>query len=58
MTSVTLTPMRFISLGSGQRIFEGGQLPGGYVLESVGVKELKLRKDGRVILYPLRGPHE
>ena len=58
VTSVTLTPMRFISLGSGQRIFEGGQLPGGYVLESVGVKELKLRKDGRVILYPLRGPHE
>lgn len=58
VTSVTLTPMRFISLGGGQRIFEGGQLPGGYVLESVGVKELKLRKDGRVILYPLRGPHE
>ena len=58
VTSVTLTPMRFISLGGGQRIFEGGQLPGGYVLESVGVKELKLRKDGRVILYPLRGPNE
>lgn len=58
VTSVTLTPMRFISLGGGQRIFEGGQLPGGYVLESVGVKELKLRRDGRVILYPLRGPNE
>ena len=55
---VTLTPMRFISLATGQRVFEGGLLPGGYVLESIGVKELKLRKDGRIIVYRLRGSNE
>lgn len=58
VTGVTLTPMRFISLDTGQRVFEGGLLPGGYVLESIDVKELKLRKDGRIIVYRLRGSHE
>ena len=58
VTGVTLTPMRFISLATGQRVFEGGLLPGGYVLESIGVKELKLRKDGRIIVYRLRGSNE
>ena len=58
VTGVTLTPMRFISLAAGQRVFEGGLLPGGYVLESIGVKELKLRKDGRIIVYRLRGSNE
>ena len=47
-----------ISLATGQRVFEGGLLPGGYVLESIGVKELKLRKDGRIIVYRLRGSNE
>ena len=58
VTGVTLTPMRFISLATGQRVFEGGLLPGGYVLESIDVKELKLRKDGRIIVYRLRGSNE
>ena len=58
VTGVTLTPMHFISLATGQRVFEGGLLPGGYVLESIGVKELKLRKDGRIIVYRLRGSNE
>lgn len=58
VTGVTLKPMRFISLSTGRRVFEGGLMPGGYVLESVGVKELKLRKDGRIIVYRLRGSDE
>ena len=58
VTGVTLTPMHFISLATGQRVFEGGLLPGGYVLESIGVKELKLRKEGRIIVYRLRGSNE
>ncbi len=58
VTGVTLTPMRFISLATGQRVFEGGLLPGGYVLESIDVRELKLRKDGRIIVYRLRGSNE
>lgn len=58
ITGVTLKPMRFISLSTGRRVFEGGLMPGGYVLESIGVKELKLRKDGRIIVYRLRGSDE
>lgn len=58
VTGVTLKPMRFISLSTGQRVFEGGLIPGGYVLESIGVKTLKLRKDGRIIVYRLRGSDE
>ncbi|MBZ2170595.1 type III secretion system inner membrane ring subunit SctD [Nitratidesulfovibrio sp. SRB-5] len=55
---VTLNPLRFVTIGDGQRIFEGGMLPGGYVLESISTKELHLRKDGRSTTYRLRGSHE
>ncbi len=55
---VTLNPLRFVTIGDGQRIFEGGMLPGGYVLESISTKELHLRKDGRSTTYQLRGSHE
>ncbi|MDR3045214.1 MAG: type III secretion system inner membrane ring subunit SctD [Desulfovibrio sp.] len=55
---VTLNPLRFVTIGDGQRVFEGGMLPGGYVLESISTKELHLRKDGRSTTYRLRGSHE
>lgn len=55
---VTMTPLRFITTGDGQRVFEGGMLPGGYVLETITTKELRLRKDGRFITHRLRGTHE
>ena len=58
VTGVTLSPMRFISLHTGERIFEGGLLPTGHTLESIGDKELKLRKDGAVTIYRLRGANE
>lgn len=58
VTGVTLTPMRFITLGTGERIFEGGLLPSGHVVEGIGTQELRLRKDGGVTIYRLRGSDE
>ena len=58
ITGVTMGPMRFISLGNGQRIFEGGMLPGGHVLESISLDILTLSKNGRITTYPLRGNNE
>lgn len=58
VTGVTLSPMRFISMHTGERVFEGGLLPTGHTLESIGDKELKLRKDGVVTIYRLRGVNE
>ena len=58
VTGVTLSPMRFINLATGQRVFEGGLLPGGFVLESIGAQALTLRKEGQSILYRLRGSDE
>jgi type III secretion protein D len=58
VTGVTLSPMRFISVHTGERVFEGGLLPTGHTLESIDDKELKLRKDGVVTIYRLRGANE
>ncbi len=55
VVGVTMKPLRFVSLKSGERIFEGGQLPGGWVVEAIGVNELQLQKDGHSTIYPLRG---
>ena len=56
VVSVTMEPMRFISLASGVKVFEGGEMPGGYILDSIGVHALRLRKGENVVTYPLRGP--
>ena len=58
VTGVTLSPLKFISLSNGQRIFEGGILPGGYTLETVDVRVLTLRKGGQTLQYPLRGSQD
>jgi len=58
VTGVTLSPMRFISVHTGERVFEGGLLPTGHTLESIDDKELRLRKDGVVTIYRLRGSNE
>ena len=58
ITGVTLGSMRFISLGNGQRIFEGGMLPDGHVLERISLDALVLNKNGRTTTYPLRGNNE
>ncbi len=58
VTGVTLSPMRFVTVHTGERVFEGGLLPTGHILESIGDKELKLRKGGVVTIYRLRGTNE
>ena len=55
VVGVTLKPLPFVSLKNGQRIFEGGLLPGGWILESIDVNELKLVRGGQSCMYPLRG---
>ncbi len=58
VTSVSMGALKFLSLANGERIFEGGELPGGYIVEEIGVNELTLSKNGQQIIYPLRGGHE
>jgi type III secretion protein D len=58
VVSVSMGAMKFATLANGERVFEGGELPGGYVLEHIDVDELTLRKNGTVTPYPLRGEHE
>ena len=58
VTSVSLGPLKFITLSGGERVFEGGELPGGYILESISVDKLTLSKNNKTTIYPLRGSHE
>ncbi len=58
VTSVSMGAMKFITLDNGERVFEGGELPGGYVLEQISVDTLTLSKNNQTTLYPLRGLHE
>ena len=58
VVSVSMGPLRFITLKNGERVFEGGELPGGYVLEHISVDELTLSRNNTTTLYPLRGSHE
>lgn len=58
VTSVSMGALRFITLAGGERVFEGGDLPGGYRLEHISVDELTLSKNNSTITYPLRGSHE
>ena len=58
ITGVTMGSLRFINLGNEQRVFEGGMLPGGLILESITLDSLILSKNGRRTIYPLRGANE
>lgn len=52
---VTLLPIPFITLSTGERIFKGGVLPSGYTLDSVSLDKLVFSKDNQYKEYPLRG---
>ena len=58
VTSVSMGALKFITLAGGERVFEGGELPGGYRLEHISVDELTLSRNNQTITYPLRGSHE
>jgi type III secretion protein D len=50
--------MKFVTLETGERVFEGGELPGGYLLERIGIDALTLVKNSKTTQYPLRGSSE
>ncbi|MGN1037807.1 MAG: hypothetical protein ACI4P0_00250, partial [Mailhella sp.] len=58
VTSVSMGALKFITLSGGERIFEGGELPGGYRLENISVDTLTLNRNNATYTYPLRGSHE
>ena len=58
IAGVTFGIMRFVILDNGQRIFEGGMLPDGNILERITLNALILKKNGRTTSYPLRGTNE
>ena len=55
VTSVSMGPMKYLILDSGERVFEGAELPGGYILEGIGVDKLILIKNNVKTSYPLKG---
>ncbi len=55
VAGVTMQPIPFITLNTGERIFKGGALPSGFVLDTVSLEHLVFYKDSRYIEYPLRG---
>lgn len=52
---VTLLPIPFITLSTGERIFKGGVLPSGYTLDSISLEKLVFSKDNQYTEHPLRG---
>ena len=54
VTGVSGGSIRFITLSNGEKVFTGGRLPGGYVLESIGHDKLILSKNKKRIQYPLK----
>ncbi len=46
--SVTMKPMRFITLKNGRKYFEGGVLPSGYVVSSIDLHKVVLTKGNEV----------
>ncbi len=46
--------LKFVTLSTGEKVFAGGRLPGGFVLETVQYDKLVLTKNGKRVVYPLR----
>lgn len=44
----------FVTLSTGEKVFAGGTLPGGFALEEIGHDKLVLSKDNQKINFPLR----
>jgi type III secretion protein D len=54
IVSTSMGVLRFVKLANGDRVFEGGRLPGGYTLVRVMPDKLALSRDGKKFTYPLR----
>lgn len=46
--------LKFVTLSTGEKVFAGGRLPGGFTLESISHNRLTLSKNGKRINYPLK----
>lgn len=53
VTSVSSGAIPFVTLETGERVFVGGKLPGGFVLEAIEGRRLRLSRDGRRFDHPL-----
>lgn len=54
VTAVSGSAMKFVTLSTGEKVFTGGRLPGGYTLEAISAERLVLVKDNKRIVYPLK----
>ena len=54
VSSASFGALKFITLSDGQKVFEGGRLPGGYTLEEIRSGSLVLSRKGKRINYPLK----
>ncbi|MDR1394863.1 MAG: type III secretion system inner membrane ring subunit SctD [Deltaproteobacteria bacterium] len=53
ITGVTIGPMRFVTTRDGHRLFEGSQLPGGWVILVIEPTSLTLGRGGETAVFPL-----
>lgn len=58
VTSVNVDAIPFITLSNNEKIFIGGVLPNGGILEGIGLTELTINNNGTLTIYPLRGSNE
>ena len=56
--SVSMGAMKFVTLNSGEIVFEGGELPDGSILDAINVDSLTLNRNGKKTQYPLKSSHE
>ncbi len=54
VTGVTMSPLRFISMRSGQKFFEGALMSDGSVLQQITLDKLVFLKDGEEVVYELK----
>lgn len=54
VVGVSGNAIKFVTLSNGEKVFEGGRLPGGFTLESISYDRLVLKKNNRKINYPLK----
>ncbi len=54
VTAVTLHPLRFVTMRSGEKYFEGAMLPGGSLLKEIALDHLVLVNAGEERRYELR----
>lgn len=55
VTGVNLGTIPFITLDTDEKIFIGGTLPDGGILEQISLHELTVNHNGSITIFPLRG---